>query len=241
MPAEGTIKFIQLTTLRQGGFFIITMSRIIIFANGLLTQPERLRRRLFPGDRIFCADGGTVHALALGLTPEIIIGDLDSLPPDVVEMLAAKGVTIQRHPVRKDHTDLELAFQVALAEQPSEIILTTALGGRLDQMLANILLLTRPEYASVKVSLVDESQWATIIRTGQTLTINGRPGDTLSLLPLTPTISQVTFTGVEWPLHAATLTLGSTYSISNTLIDSQAHLTIGEGMLLVIHLEQSDE
>lgn len=217
------------------------MSRIIIFANGLLTQPELLRRRLLPGDRIFCADGGTVHALALGLTPEIIIGDLDSLAPDVVDLLVTKGVDLQRHPIRKDHTDLELAFQTALAEQPSEIVLTTALGGRLDQMLANILLLTRPEYASVKVTLVDETQWATIVRSGQTLTINGQPGDTLSLLPLTAAVSQVTLTGVEWPLHTATLTLGSTYSISNTLIDTQAYLTIGEGMLLVIQLEQTDE
>lgn len=217
------------------------MSRIIIFANGLLTQPEFLRRRLLPGDRIFCADGGAVHALTLGLTPEIIIGDLDSLPPDVVDTLAAKGVNIQRHPIRKDQTDLELAFQAALAQQPDEIVLVTALGGRLDQMLANILLLTRPEYASVKISLIDGPQWALVLRAGQTLTITGQPGDTLSLIPLTSVVSQVTLTGVEWPLHAATLTLGSTYSISNALADSQAHLTIEKGMLLVVHFEQMDE
>lgn len=215
------------------------MSRIIIFANGLLTQPERLRRRLLPGDRIFCADGGTLHALTLGLTPELIIGDLDSLPPDVTDMLAARGVSFHRHPVRKDHTDLELAFQVALAEQPAEIILATALGGRLDQMLANILLLTRPEYTSVKITLVDGPHWAIILRAGQTLTIGGQPGDTLSLLPLTSAVTQVTLTGVEWPLHATTLTLGSTYSISNTLVDSHARLKIGDGLLLVVHLEQT--
>ncbi|MFN8459762.1 MAG: hypothetical protein U0401_34790 [Anaerolineae bacterium] len=87
------------------------MSRIIIFANGLMTQPELLRRRLLPDDRIFCADGGAIHALALGLTPEIIIGDLDSTPPQLVDLLAARGVKIQRHPIRKDYTDLELAFR----------------------------------------------------------------------------------------------------------------------------------
>lgn len=213
------------------------MSRIVIFANGILTEPDRLRRRLRPDDRIFCADGGTVHALTLGLTPQVIIGDLDSLAPDLVTEMAAAGVTIHRHPVRKDQTDLELAFQVAMAERPDEILLVTALGGRLDQMLANILLLTRPEYALARLTLVDGPQSVRVLRSHQAVTLTGQPGDTLSLVPLTPTVEQVNLTGVEWPLAAATLTLGSTWSISNVLAGSEACLQIGEGMLLVVQIE----
>lgn len=213
------------------------MSRIVIFANGVLTEPDRLLRRLRPDDRIFCADGGTVHALALGLTPQAIIGDLDSLAPDLVTGMEAAGVSIYRHPVRKDQTDLELAFQVALAEQPAEILLVTALGGRLDQMLANILLLTRPEYAPVRLTLVDGLQTVTVLRPYQATTLTGQPGDTLSLVPLTPAVEQVTLTGVEWPLAEATLTFGSTWSISNVLASSDASLQIGQGMLLIVQIE----
>ncbi len=213
------------------------MSRIVIFANGILTEPDRLRRRLRPDDRIFCADGGTVHAQALGLTPQAVIGDLDSLAPDLVTEMEAAGVAIHRHPVRKDQTDLELAFQVAMAEQPDEILLVTALGGRLDQMLANILLLTRPEYALARLTLVDGPQSLRVLRPHQAMTLTGRPGDTLSLVPLTPTVEQVNLAGVEWPLTEAMLTLGSTWSISNVLTGSEACLQIGEGMLLVVQIE----
>ncbi len=216
------------------------MSRIVIFANGQLTQPEMIRRRLRPGDRIFCADGGTMHALALGLTPEAIIGDLDSLPSRMITQMEEAEVIIHRHPVRKDQTDLELAFQLAAAEQPDEILLVTALGGRLDQMLANILLLARPEYASIQVSLVDGLQWATVLHSYQSITITGQPGDTLSLIPLTPTVSRVTLSGVEWPLQEATLSFGSTYSISNTLAANEVHLQIDEGLLLLVHIEANE-
>lgn len=217
------------------------MRRIVIFANGTLTEPERLRRRLDAHDRIFCADGGTVNALALGLTPEAIIGDLDSLPAELVAQMEAKFVAIHRHPVRKDQTDLELAFQLAIAAQPDEILLVTALGGRLDQMLANIFLLSRPEYASLRVSLVDGSQWATVLRSHRSITITGQPGDILSLISLTPTVSRVNLSGVEWPLHEATLSFGSTYSISNALAAPEAHLQIGEGMLLLLHIEANEQ
>jgi len=217
------------------------MSRIVIFANGQLNQPDMLKARLVSTDRIFCADGGTRHALALGLTPEAIIGDLDSLSPETVAEMESKGVTIHRHPVRKDETDLELALKLALAEKPDEILLATALGGRLDQMLANIMLLTRSEYASLPITLLDGPCRARLLRSHRSLVINGQPGDTLSLVPLTPTVSAVTLSGVEWPLEQTTLSLGSTLTISNTLTGRQASVEVGEGLVLVVHFDKVAE
>jgi thiamine pyrophosphokinase len=216
------------------------MSRIVIFANGNLTEPDRLRQRLRSTDRIFCADGGATHALALGLTPQAIIGDLDSLSPEVIAHMKAAAIAIHRHPIRKDQTDLELAFQLALAEQPDEILLVTALGGRLDQLLANIFLLTRPEYASVQLTLVDGPQTARVLRSHQAMTLTGQPGDTLSLVPFTPTVRQVNLSGVEWPLVETTLIFGSTWSISNALTARQATIQIGKGMVLVVHIEADE-
>jgi len=216
------------------------MPRIVIFANGELNQPELLTASLRPTDRIFCADGGARHALALGLVPEIIIGDLDSLPPDVVSQMAVAGVTIQRHPVNKDQTDLELALAVAVAARPDEILLVTALGGRLDQMLANILLLTQPAYAGVRLTVVDGWQRATLLRDHQQLTLTGQPGDILSVAPLSAQVTQVTLRGVKWPLTQATLTLGSTWSISNQFAAGQASVEIGRGLALVVHIRQQN-
>ena len=217
------------------------MSRIVIFANGILNQPDLTRSRLRPTDRIFCTDGGARHALALGLTPHAIIGDLDSLPPELVAEMEAAGVAIHRHPLCKDQTDLELALEVAIAEKPDEILLFTALGGRLDHTLANILLLAHPKYAPVRFTLVDGPQWASLLRSHQSITIRGQPGDTLSLIPLSPTVSRVTLTGVEWPLEKATLSLGSTWTISNSLVNHQVTLQIGEGMVLLVHSDKDYE
>jgi thiamine pyrophosphokinase len=214
------------------------MSRIVIFANGIMSRPDLIRTRLRPTDRIYCADGGTQHALVLGLTPQAIIGDLDSLSPDIVAEMEAANVAIHRHPAGKDQTDLELALNLAVAEEPDEILLLTALGGRLDQMLANILLLTRPEYAPVRLTLADGPYWTTLLRAHQSITIPGQPGDTLSLIPLTPTVSRVSLTGVAWPLEKVTLSLGNTLTISNTLTASQAIVQIGEGLVLVVHFNE---
>lgn len=217
------------------------MARIIIFANGILGQPALARVRLDSTDRIFCADGGTRRALDLGLTPERIIGDFDSLSSELLGQMAAAGVRLYRYPADKDKTDLELALELAIAEEPDEILLIAALGGRLDQMLANILLLTRPEYATAQLTLVDGFQWATLLHGPGTVCINGQPGDTLSLIPLTPMVKQVNLTGVVWPLAAATLTFGSTLTISNAMSDRQASIHIGSGSALVVHFNKNYE
>ena len=217
------------------------MSRIVIFANGILSHPDWLKAQLQTTDRFFCADGGTQHALALGLIPEAIIGDLDSLSSETVSQMEAAGVTLHRHPADKDQTDLELALALAVAEKPQEILLVTALGGRLDQTLANILLLTHPAYASVRLTLIDGPQWATLLRAHQSIIIDGQLGDTLSLIPLTPTVHQVTLTGVTWPLTAASLSFGSTLTISNVFAAPQVNVAIGDGMVLVVHFNKHYE
>jgi thiamine pyrophosphokinase len=210
------------------------MSRTIIFANGVLNWPEQLRRHLQPSDRIICADGGARHALALGLTPDVVIGDLDSLEPAVQVELQAAGVRFESYPARKDETDLELAIGLAVAEGAAAIDLVAVLGGRLDQTLANLMLLTRPEWAGVQLRAIAGNEIAWPGRAGEFITIAGRPGDTLSLVPLTPQVTGVTLAGVEWPLHRATLHQGSTLTISNVLTASTARLHLEKGVVLII-------
>jgi thiamine pyrophosphokinase len=231
---------INQTTPLRSGFLIpdIFMSRIVVFANGEFSQPDMLRRWLRPTDRIYCADGGTVHALYLGITPDVIVGDLDSVPAHIIPQLEGNGVIVHRYPQAKDQTDLELTLEYALAENPDEIMLVSAMGGRIDQMLANVFLLSREAYRHTRMTLVHENQLAVLVRGGQTETITGQAGDTVSLVPLSPEVDGVTFTGVAWPLHQATLTFGSSWSISNQMTGNEATVTIAAGMALFIHLHQ---
>ena len=115
--------------------------RIIIFANGDLPNSEKARALLHDDDFIIAADGGTRHALALCKTPNVIIGDMDSATFDL-RPLTEKGTQVIRFPQDKNETDLELAIQHALTLNPKQVVILAALGGRLDQTLGNISLLS---------------------------------------------------------------------------------------------------
>jgi thiamine pyrophosphokinase len=148
------------------------------------------------------------------------------------------GVRFEVHPARKDETDLELAIRLAIGEGADEIDLLAMLGGRLDQSLANMMLLARPDWSAARLRVVAGPEIAWPVRAGQTARIEGRPGETLSLIPLTPKVTGVTLTGVEWPLDGTTLQFGSTLTISNVLAASNARLQIKDGIVLVIHSKE---
>jgi thiamine pyrophosphokinase len=113
------------------------------------------------------------------------------------------------------------------------------LGGRLDHLLANVLLMTRSDYAYIHLTLVDvyqgQVQWACVLHAHDAFELHGALGDGLSLIPLSATVEAVCLKGTQWPLKNHTLTLGDTTGISNVFAKSKIKIEIGEGELLVIH------
>jgi thiamine pyrophosphokinase len=209
--------------------------RAIIFANGEFTDPQGARDLLHPDDLIIAADGGTDHALAAGVLPHVIVGDLDSLSSDERARVEAAGSRIIRFPPLKDETDLELALQHAVREGATEIVILAALGGRLDQTIANLLLLALPELDGLNVRIVDGAQTAFLIHEGHGGSlIEGQPGDTVSLIPLGGDAVGVTAGGLEWPLHEDTLRFGPTRGVSNVLAAEQARVRVRRGLLLCV-------
>ena len=206
--------------------------RAIIFANGTFDYPKQARALIRPDDFVIAADGGTRHALSIDLVPQVVIGDLDSIPPIVRARVEDAGARIISHPPRKDETDLELALHHAAQIGAKEIIILGALGGRLDQLLANVMLLTMPALMTIEARIVDGPQTAFLIR--DEATIAGQPGDTVSFLPLGRDVQGVTATGLEWELHNETLQAGAARGISNVLKEPQAHVSLWQGLLLCI-------
>ena len=119
-----------------------------------------------PGDRVIAADFGAHHVRAWGWPIDLLVGDLDSLPADEVAALQAAGVPVVTVPQAKDETDLELALARALDGGAREIVICGALGGRADHLLANVLLLARPELARVKVAIADGPVTIRLMRGG---------------------------------------------------------------------------
>ncbi len=209
------------------------MSTVVIFANGKMRNRAAARRVVPPAARLIAADGGSRHCAALGLLPDILIGDLDSTPARQVERLAAEGVEIRPYPTDKDETDLELALACALEFAPQRIIVVGALGGRLDQTLGNLALLAAPRLASLDVRADDGLQEAFFIR--RQAEILGAAGERVSLLPWQGDVHGITTRGLRWPLNNETLLAHRSRGISNQLIASRAQVRLSAGLLLCLH------
>ena len=206
--------------------------KAIIIANGQIRDDDFSRSLVAPMGLVICADGGASNALALGLQPQVVIGDLDSLDSNLQAQLEASGCQVLAHPAHKDETDLELALYYAIEHGVDEILILGALGGRIDQTLANVLLLALPELRSVKVKIIDGRQEVFLIR--DEALIEGQVGDTLSLLPLTEEVTGIYTEGLEYPLENGTLYLGPALGVSNTLTAPQARVRMGQGLLLAV-------
>jgi thiamine pyrophosphokinase len=207
--------------------------RAIIFANGDAADPEIARHWAAQADLIIAADGGTRNALAVDVLPHVVIGDLDSLDEADRVQLDRSGVQLIVYPTHKDYTDLELALRYARKQHATEIIIFSALGGRWDQSLANLMLLTLPELAQISTRIVDHQLSIQVIR--DRAEIAGRVGDTLSLLAVKGDAHGVTIEGCEYPLNDATLPFGATLGISNVLAQNTAKITVKQGQILALH------
>lgn len=214
--------------------------RIVIFSNGDFAHPDQDRIRIDPGDKLISADGGLYHCLALDLTPDVLVGDMDSLERDMVAEMRSRGVELQEHPARKDHTDLELALELAVSYAPDEILILGGLGGRWDQTLANILLLTQERFVGTRILLVDGPQRIQTASAGETIEIKGQPGAIVSLIPLLGDARGITTQGLEYGLTGGTLEHGSSRGVSNVLTHEQATVQLDEGMLACIVIDALD-
>ena len=213
------------------------MQRIIILANGELPDIEKARLLIQPADHIICADGGTRHALALGLQPDLIIGDMDSANKEALQQFRETGVSLELFPQDKNETDLELAIGRAIELNPHEIIIVGALGGRLDQTLANIALLNNLQLSTFSMKLDDGVEEVLLCR--DQVKIHGRSGDIVSLIPWQGQVSQVETTHLKWPLHKETLYPEKTRGVSNEMLGDTASISIASGLLLVVHRRES--
>jgi thiamine pyrophosphokinase len=206
--------------------------RIIIFANGDLPKPEKARNLLHSDDFILCADGGTRHALALGLTPNVIVGDMDSLPAGFDHSTFNGEIVL--FPKDKNKTDLELAIDHALTLNPDQIFILAALGGRIDQTLANIALLAAPRLSAFDVRLTDGVEELFFCR--DQAKVEGRSGDIVSLIPWQGEVTGVFTENLRWHLHHETLYPDKTRGISNEMTSDVAAVSITSGLLLVTHI-----
>jgi thiamine pyrophosphokinase len=184
-------------------------------------------------DLVVAVDGGADALARIGLVPDLLVGDLDSISSETLADLRARGIQKEVLPTAKDETDTEAALCLVVGRGADEIVVYGALGGpRFDHMLGNILLLSAPWLTGKKVRLLDGRHEVFLAHGDATFV--GQTGDVVSLLPLTPQVEAVATEGLQYPLAGETLHQFSTRSVSNRMIGTQARVTHGEGVLLII-------
>ncbi len=214
-------------------------NRAVIVANGLLAPETNWPEILLPGDLLIAADGGGRLFLAAHRAPHYLIGDFDSLAPTELDALAALGAQALQHPVHKDETDLELAVNLALDQGMDDILILAGLGGRWDHTLANLMLLALPRLGTARLRLLDGCQEIALFRPGQTHRIDGKIGDTVSLIPVGGDAKRVTTSGLEYPLVDSVLPFGQTLGISNQMNAPEATVALCEGLLICVVIHNS--
>jgi thiamine pyrophosphokinase len=219
------------------------MPRIIIFANGELPDLDVARALLQLGDYLIAADGGTNHLLKMGILPEVVIGDLDSIDEDTLFQLTSAEVNIEQYSEDKDETDIELALRYAIEMQPSAILIVGALGGRIDQTLSNLSILTDPMLSKIDIRLDDGVEEVFFCRAsaddGGQVEVRGRSGDTVSLIPWHGSVEGIVTEGLQWPLYGETLYPEKSRGVSNVMLSKSASVKIEKGLLLVVHRRKS--
>lgn len=206
--------------------------KVIIFANGEIQNYIQLKTYIQPDDYIICADGGARHPYRMDLIPQIILGDFDSIEHEWFNYYKQKDVQMNSFPSEKDETDTELALRLAVKLSPEKIILMGCSGNRLDHTLANMHLLKQGLDTGIDMMMVDDSNEIYLVK--NTLVVTGSKGDTVSLLPLTDTVTGIYATHLYYPVEDFSMRLGFPIGISNVMLSNETTISVQSGYLLVI-------
>jgi len=208
---------------------------VLIVASGTPPADARLRELAARAGYVIAADGGGASLTRAGVTPDLVIGDLDSLPPPERDRLEALRVEIHAHPNDKDATDLELAVDRALAMRPNRVWITGVLGGpRTDHAVAAVLLLEKLLIEGVPAAILGDVERLELIDRHFGLS-DAAVGDTVSLLPISEEVTGIHTSGLRYRLANGRLRRAGSRGISNVVDALPVRVDIATGRLLVVH------
>lgn len=206
--------------------------KCVIVGNGDLDPNEETVAVVRRSRLIVCADGGARHLRAMGVLPHVFLGDFDSAHPDDKRFFEENKVPTVIYPSRKDQTDSELCVAWALRHHATDFTFLGVTGSRLDHTLANVYLLKKLVERRIPARIIDRNNEIRMV--SDAVEIPGRPGDYLSLIPVTEKVTGITLSGLDYPLTDAVLEMGSSLGVSNVFKATVATVSVKKGLLLVI-------
>jgi thiamine pyrophosphokinase len=181
-------------------------------------------------------DRGVHTLLKNGLTPEIAFGDFDSVSEAELTEIEKQVKQLKRFQPEKDETDMELAMNWAIEQNPAAIRLFGASGGRLDHLFANVQLLIRPVAAGIEteIELIDRQNIVFVKSPGSYQLKKNPSHPFISFIPVTLHVEKITLQGFKYPLTDRHISIGSTLCISNELLSDYGTFSFSEGILIVV-------
>lgn len=185
-------------------------------------------------DFVIAADSGYDHALAHGISVDLLVGDLDSISRTGLAHAQKSGTPIDQHPSDKDDTDLELALRVAIERGATSIAIYGGEGGSIAHLLAVALSQTNPMWATNDVVWHTRTGTVRTATEGHTVEFTCDIGDAVTLVPAGEA-SGVTTVGLRWTLSSARLSPGTSLGVSNEATATAVRVEVGRGAVLVVH------
>ncbi len=202
--------------------------KALVFGAAEIRDYEKLKLQLEEDyDLVLCVDGGIRHLLPLGLEPDLIVGDLDSAPEQL--LAAYKDTPIKTYPREKNESDSELALMTIEEAGYETIHMVGFYGSRWDHTLVNFGLLIK--YAHLNIQMLDESNRAFVGR--REMVFEGLEGAVISLIPLT-TVKGLTISGVKYPLVDVAVACPTSLTLSNEILEDRGTVTSREGTFIVV-------
>lgn len=185
--------------------------------------------------KIIAVDAGMEAAKALGLDPDMIVGDFDTVKPEILEYYRKQEhIVWDTHQPEKDETDTELALMKAQATGCTQVVVLGATGGRMDHMLGNLHLLFPCLQKGIDAYMLDAQNRIYLIDGERTFCRNELWGKYISFLPLTQEVKGITLTGFKYPLTDKDIEIGTSLCISNELAGEEGAITFRDGVLIVV-------
>lgn len=208
------------------------MKKALIISGGAFDVPPISSQY----DLIIACDKGYSYAKNLGLKPDIVLGDFDSIDARPT----ALGFELLTYPVEKDDTDTMLAIKCALERGFQDITLICALGNRLDHTLANIQSMHYAAKHGASCEIYSKKEHLTVYTPGS-YEIKRKEATSLSLFSLTDSCKSVSIHGAKYEADGIELTNAFPLGIGNSFVKDTVTISFEEGILLLIESYMGDE
>jgi thiamine pyrophosphokinase len=194
--------------------------KVLIVTGGERPEKGSLKEKAASSSIVVAADRGAEYCLKAGILPDMVVGDMDSLPAGIQDELVS------------DKIDTQIAVDVAIEKGADEIEIISGIGSRFDHSLANVYLLYRALRRGVKAKIITGIHEIFLIE--KRCVIINETGSLISFLPLGHSANGITLKGFEYEIDNTDMNMSFPIGISNIVGKDSAEVIVSGGILIAI-------